>query len=61
MERPPSRLLAPFVACYWMTGPVMAEEMEPATAHLLKIPQEGAVDRVVPDGCSDILFVHDLI
>ncbi|MFM9279523.1 AraC family transcriptional regulator [Paenibacillus jiagnxiensis] len=60
MERPPSRLLAPFVACYWMSEPMTAESAVTGTAYFLKMPQEGAVDRVVPDGCSDILFVHDI-
>ncbi|MFB5677747.1 DUF6597 domain-containing transcriptional factor [Paenibacillus terreus] len=59
-ERLPSRLLAPFVACYWMSEPAPAEEMEPGTASLLKMPRQGVVDRVIPDGCSDILFVHDV-
>jgi len=51
MEVPPSPLLSPFVACYW------ASEPRPFQARL---PETDGIDRVLPDGCSDILFEHDL-
>lgn len=54
-EIPPSSWLAPFVSCYWWSEPV-AEQAEPHASQSL--PE--AVDRVLPDGCSDIVFVQDL-
>ncbi|GGD93202.1 helix-turn-helix domain-containing protein [Paenibacillus nasutitermitis] len=51
MEFPPSPLLRPYIACYWAS--------EPRRAHA-PLPETDGVDRVLPDGCSDILFEHDL-
>ncbi|MFC0335051.1 DUF6597 domain-containing transcriptional factor [Paenibacillus sepulcri] len=53
IEIPPSELLRPFVSTYWASEPLSAPEQEMNT-------DNGAVDRVLPDGCTDILFEQDL-
>lgn len=49
----PSPILQPYVSCYWASEPLLtadkADEMNPLS-----------VDRVIPDGCTDILFEQDL-
>ncbi|MCR8630425.1 helix-turn-helix domain-containing protein [Paenibacillus radicis (ex Xue et al. 2023)] len=58
-EISPSQLLAPYVSCYWLTEPVMENQRQDASQPFNVIREE-TVDRVLPDGCNDILFVHDL-
>ncbi|MDF2671690.1 MAG: AraC family transcriptional regulator [Paenibacillus sp.] len=57
IERLPSVQLAPYVSCYWLAEPV--EDYET----IVLSPQAAcpeAVDRVLPDGCTDIIFEQDL-
>lgn len=53
VEIMPSPLLKPFVSCYWASEPLNPANLS-ATAAC------ETVDRVLPDGCTDILFEHDL-
>ncbi|GIP10942.1 MULTISPECIES: AraC family transcriptional regulator [Paenibacillus] len=67
-ELPPSPMLAPFVSCYWQSEP--AGEGDSVREHQIQDPRlnlnrslrhkNKPIDRVIPDGCSDILFSHDL-
>lgn len=50
----PSPALRPFVSCYWLSEP---RRMIHGTG--TEQVQEGAIDRVLPDGCTDLLFEHD--
>ncbi|WP_052488013.1 DUF6597 domain-containing transcriptional factor [Gordoniibacillus kamchatkensis] len=50
VEVAPSPLLKPYVACYWASEPA-GRPLGAAGA---------AIDRVLPDGCTDILFGHDV-
>jgi AraC-like DNA-binding protein len=59
IEITPSPKLAPYVSCYWLTEPV-TENQEQDTSETLKALREESFDRVLPDGCSDIIFEHDL-
>jgi len=53
-EWPPSPALKPYVACYWAS--------EPARLQAALLQKGGsAVDRVLPDGCTDLLFEQDLV
>jgi AraC-type DNA-binding domain-containing proteins len=54
VEMMPSPCLKPFVSCYWASEPMNPAECSPAASC------EAAVDRVLPDACTDILFEHDL-
>lgn len=51
----PSPLLQPYVACYWVSEPCGLQESE-----LIAAGDTHFVDRVLPDGCTDILWEHDL-
>jgi len=53
IEISPSPLLGSYVSCYWLSEPV-TDNQQPDSS------REGSVDRVLPDGCSDIIFEHDL-
>jgi len=55
VEMMPSPFLKPFVACYWASEPINSAEDSSAAASF-----EAAVERVLPDACTDILFEHDL-
>jgi len=55
VEMMPSPFLKPFVACYWASEPINSAEDSSAAASF-----EAAVDRVLPDACTDLLFEHDL-
>jgi AraC-like DNA-binding protein len=57
MEISPSLLLAPYVSCYWLSEPLRQDQ---DWYHPFKIQHEEALDRVLPDGCNDIIFEHDL-
>lgn len=52
-EKPPSPALKPYVCCYWQSEPRVAGEKQP-----LFRPE--TVDRVLPDGCTDIIFMENL-
>lgn len=57
MEISPSLPLAPYVSCYWLSEPLMQDQ----DCYLsFNMQHEAAVDRVLPDGCNDIIFEHDL-
>ncbi|MDN4526342.1 AraC family transcriptional regulator [Fictibacillus fluitans] len=53
LEFKPSLLLAPFVSCFWLTEPAPADQK----SRLMCVPE---VDRVLPNGCSDLIFEHDI-
>ncbi|WP_276353896.1 helix-turn-helix domain-containing protein [Cohnella caldifontis] len=53
-ERLPSPALRPYVACYWLSEPASSGP----TAHP---GDDEAIDRVLPDGCTDILFEYELL
>jgi AraC-like DNA-binding protein len=59
IEIQPSPLLASYVSCYWLSEPV-TENLQPDSSPSLNALLEESVDRVLPDGCSDIIFEHDL-
>ncbi|MBP1990639.1 helix-turn-helix domain-containing protein [Paenibacillus eucommiae] len=50
----PTPLLKPYVSCYWTSEPRHASEV-------LFFNDHKPIDRVLPDGCSDIIFEHDII
>ncbi|MFB7816934.1 DUF6597 domain-containing transcriptional factor [Paenibacillus chitinolyticus] len=52
-EKGPSPALKPYVCCYWQSEPRGI-----VGAQLLLRPD--AVDRVLPDGCTDIIFTENL-
>ncbi|ALS25860.1 hypothetical protein IJ21_04280 [Paenibacillus sp. 32O-W] len=60
IEITPSPKLAPYVSCYWLSEPVTENQEPDSSSETLKALREGSVDRVLPDGCSDIIFEHDL-
>ncbi|WP_179031104.1 helix-turn-helix domain-containing protein [Paenibacillus kribbensis] len=64
IEKKPSAALRAYVACYWESGPAarvvegnFAASCEDAAS--LSQLDEAAVDRVLPDGCTDILLEYD--
>ncbi|AOK90577.1 AraC family transcriptional regulator [Paenibacillus polymyxa] len=64
IEQKPSAALRAYVACYWESGPAnrVVEENLAASCEdtaLLSLPQEETMERVLPDGCTDILFEYD--
>lgn len=64
IEQKPSAALKAYVACYWESGPAnrVVEENLAASCEdtaLLSLPQEETMERVLPDGCTDILFEYD--
>ncbi|WP_226002234.1 helix-turn-helix domain-containing protein [Paenibacillus sp. BJ-4] len=68
IEQKPSAALRAYVACYWESGPVTGEAFERDVtvsgrdaASLSWLEKEEAVDRVLPDGCTDILLEYDLV
>ncbi|UTR13141.1 helix-turn-helix domain-containing protein [Salipaludibacillus sp. LMS25] len=54
-EIAPSKMLRRYVSCYWFSEPEGDNVMSK-----LQTASSSAVDRVIPDGCSDILFEHDM-
>ncbi|WP_134686144.1 DUF6597 domain-containing transcriptional factor [Brevibacillus migulae] len=52
VERSASPLLRPYVSCYWMSEPVTL--LERASS----IHTAAQIDRVLPDGCTDIIFTY---
>lgn len=53
VEIMPAPALRSFVACYWASEPIHPAELSaPASSE--------AVDRVLPDGCTDMIFEQDL-
>lgn len=59
IEASPSLLLAPYVACYWLSEPAPAPS-EAAASPAPHARGSAAIDRVLPDGCHDILFEQDI-
>ncbi|OMF50053.1 AraC family transcriptional regulator [Paenibacillus peoriae] len=64
IEQKPSAALKAYVACYWESGPAnrVVEENLAASCEdtaSLSLPQEETMERVLPDGCTDILFEYD--
>ncbi|AUS29393.1 helix-turn-helix domain-containing protein [Paenibacillus sp. P2(2022)] len=66
IEQKPSAALRAYVACYWESGPATREVYERNMAvsdrdeaSLGWLEEEEAVDRVLPDGCTDILLEYD--
>ncbi|MFK4305070.1 AraC-like DNA-binding protein [Paenibacillus sp. RC254] len=64
IEQKPSAALRAYVACYWESGSANRVVEENLTAScedtaLLSLPQEETMERVLPDGCTDILFEYD--
>ncbi|MFK4438035.1 DUF6597 domain-containing transcriptional factor [Paenibacillus sp. RC21] len=65
IEKRPSAALRAYVACYWESGPVTGEVLEGNLGVLcgneatLSLSGEEAVDRVLPDGCTDILLKYN--
>ncbi|WP_348621065.1 AraC family transcriptional regulator [Paenibacillus polymyxa] len=64
IEQKPSAALKAYVACYWEFGPAnrvvegnLAASYEDTA--LLSLPQEETMERVLPDGCTDILLEYD--
>lgn len=61
IEREPSDSLRAYVACYWESGPV--EERERSAVYevgpSLSPPKADTMERVLPDGCTDVLFTYD--
>jgi AraC-like DNA-binding protein len=64
IEQKPSAALKAYVACYWESGPAnrvvegnLAASYEDTA--LLSLPQEETMERVLPDGCTDILLEYD--
>lgn len=59
MEITPSPELASFVSCYWFSEPAAENrENESLESHIVNGVER--VDRVLPDGCGDIIFEQDL-
>ncbi|MGV6935263.1 AraC family transcriptional regulator [Paenibacillus sp. CMM36] len=68
IEQKPSAALRAYVACYWESGPATREVSEENVAvsdkdaaSLSWMEEEEAVDRVLPDGCTDILLEYDSV
>lgn len=64
IEQKPSAALKAYVACYWESGLAnrVVEENLAASCEdtaSLSLPQEETMERVLPDGCTDILFEYD--
>ncbi|PNQ79038.1 helix-turn-helix domain-containing protein [Paenibacillus sp. F4] len=64
IEQKPSAALKAYVACYWESGPADREREANLAASCedtasLSLPQEEIMERVLPDGCTDILFEYD--
>ncbi|MDY8092795.1 helix-turn-helix domain-containing protein [Paenibacillus polymyxa] len=64
IEQKPSAALKAYVACYWESGPanrVVAGNLAASyeDTALLSLPQEETMERVLPDGCTDILLEYD--
>ncbi|MEK5322445.1 helix-turn-helix domain-containing protein [Paenibacillus sp. FSL L8-0644] len=66
IEQKPSAALRAYVACYWESGPTAREVSEGDmalsgrdAASLGWLEEEEEVDRVLPDGCTDILLEYD--
>ncbi|ALA44666.1 AraC family transcriptional regulator [Paenibacillus peoriae] len=64
IEQKPSAVLKAYVACYWESGPAnrVVEENLAASCEdtaLLSLPHEETMERVLPDGCTDILLEYD--
>jgi len=64
IEQKPSAALKAYVACYWESGPANREVEGNLAAScegtvLLSLPQEETMERVLPDGCTDILLEYD--
>ncbi|MGO4950752.1 helix-turn-helix domain-containing protein [Paenibacillus sp. S25] len=64
IEQKPSAALKAYVACYWESGPAnrVVEENLAASCEdtaSLSLPQEETMERVLPDGCTDVLFEYD--
>ncbi|MDQ0492329.1 helix-turn-helix domain-containing protein [Paenibacillus brasilensis] len=64
IEKKPSAALRAYVACYWESGPAarvvegnLAASCEGAAS--LSLLAEETVERVLPDGCTDILLEYD--
>lgn len=49
----PSPALLPYISCYWASEPLSDAAMSFGV-------NATAIDRVIPDGCTDILFEQDL-
>ncbi|MDY7990274.1 helix-turn-helix domain-containing protein [Paenibacillus polymyxa] len=64
IEQKPSAALKAYVACYWESGPANRVVEENLAASYedtasLSLPQEENMERVLPDGCTDILLEYD--
>ncbi|KAF6579447.1 AraC family transcriptional regulator [Paenibacillus sp. EKM212P] len=64
IEQKPSAALRAYIACYWESGPAnrVVEENLAASCEdtaSLSLPHEETMERVLPDGCTDILFEYD--
>ncbi|MCP3806605.1 helix-turn-helix domain-containing protein [Paenibacillus sp. Lou8.1] len=64
IEQKPSAALEAYVACYWESSPAnRVVEGNLAASYgdtaSLSLPQEETMDRVLPDGCTDILLEYD--
>ncbi|ALP36810.1 AraC family transcriptional regulator [Paenibacillus sp. IHB B 3084] len=65
IEKRPSAALRAYVACYWESSPVTGEVLEGnlgvscGNEATLSLSGEEAVDRVLPDGCTDILLKYN--
>ncbi|MEK3949627.1 helix-turn-helix domain-containing protein [Paenibacillus sp. FSL H7-0703] len=64
IEQKPSAALKAYVACYWESGPAnrVVEENLAASCEdtaSLSLPHEETMERVLPDGCTDILLEYD--
>ncbi|MUG45905.1 helix-turn-helix domain-containing protein [Paenibacillus woosongensis] len=59
IETTPSPILAPYVSCFWFSEPIIGSQ-EQGSAKSFESLHEDSIDRVLPDGCSDIIFEHDL-
>lgn len=64
IEKKPSAVLRAYVACYWESGPAARVVEGNLTASCedvasLSLLAEETVERVLPDGCTDILLEYD--
>ncbi|URJ36431.1 helix-turn-helix domain-containing protein [Paenibacillus polymyxa] len=64
IEQKPSATLRAYVACYWESGPADRERESNLAASRedtasLCLPEEETMERVLPDGCTDILLEYD--
>jgi len=59
IEIPPSPKLAPYVSCYWLSEPITENQALDASESINALCEK-SIDRVLPDGCCDIIFEHDL-